>query len=363
MKLSHKAKKILFSAIAAIAAGIACGAGTYVYYSNNVTYEVINFIGETKQDVIKWQTENNVPNTSISYTYTYDEEKAKDVVLDQSIDAGEVMKEGDILKITLSKGQDPSLSTELPDFTGKTLDEIKKWFKENGFTNVTFSTVSDESRTHGEFVSMDPAAGTSVKKTDKITITTIDNEKGKVMVPNFDGYTLGSLEAWANATGIYLDVVTQASALPENQIISISANTGDLIAKGSTLTIVVAGAQTEETTTETTESGETVVSTPVPAPVAEEETPVTTPEPTPEEPVVETVTNACAGFSGASYLSSDNPGEIVSAASSIVGNASCTVTYYVDETIGNYAEGTNYYVNSYYLSDDGNVLTLVLYKQ
>ena len=93
---------------------------------NGSSVKVVNFVNQKKSDVEKWRKDNDIDTSQIIYKYEYNEEKDKNVVLKQSLKAGESLNNDNDLKITLSNGADPSVTFELPDFTGKKEDEIKQ---------------------------------------------------------------------------------------------------------------------------------------------------------------------------------------------------------------------------------------------
>ena len=86
---------------------------------NGSSVKVVNFVNQKKSDVEKWRKDNDIDTSQIIYKYEYNEEKDKNVVLKQSLKAGESLNNDNDLKITLSNGADPSVTFELPDFTGK----------------------------------------------------------------------------------------------------------------------------------------------------------------------------------------------------------------------------------------------------
>ena len=72
---------------------------------NGSSVKVVNFVDQKKSDVEKWRKDNDIDASQVIYKYEYSEEKDKNVVLKQSLKAGESLNKDNDLKITLSNGQ------------------------------------------------------------------------------------------------------------------------------------------------------------------------------------------------------------------------------------------------------------------
>ena len=132
---SKKTRSLLITVAALLVVTIAAG----IYYLNtDAAITVLAFTGETKEDVQSWMSKNKLSDSRVSFEYQYDETAAQDSVISQSIAEGKTLSVKDVLVITLSNGPDPDKEVTLPDFTGKSQDEVSKWFDDNLFTNVTY---------------------------------------------------------------------------------------------------------------------------------------------------------------------------------------------------------------------------------
>ena len=122
----------------ACAAAVAAGAlgGTY-YYSMSHKAEVIDFTGKNITIARDWATKNRVADRMV-YTYEFNEEAEKDIILKQSMKAGSMLGSDQFLNLNVSKGADPDKEFELADFTGKKEAEIRAWFEEKKFSDVVF---------------------------------------------------------------------------------------------------------------------------------------------------------------------------------------------------------------------------------
>lgn len=210
--------------------------------------KVDNFIGKDKKVVETWRSKNDVEKNQINYSYIYDEEKDKDIVLKQSVKKGDYLTSDEILKITVSKGADPDKEFELPDFTGKEEKEVKAWFTKNKFTSVTYTYEVDPEVEQGKFISMDHDTGSKVKRSDAITVkicTPLDADQ--VEVPDLSSMSKADIENWANTNRINVNFVERSNdTIAEGEIISISVNKGDRLNPGDTITVEISSGKAKD---------------------------------------------------------------------------------------------------------------------
>ncbi len=246
MRLSGKTKILL--AVAAVLLAATCAAG--FYYLNtlktqeNTSAVLEDFKGKKREDVLSWISENGFDEQQVSFAYAFDEAE-EDLIISQSIAKGESFTKNDVLEITLSSGPDPEEMIELPDFTGKSTDDITKWFEDNNLTNFSFSFTKTEDVEADHFVAMEPEAGTSVKRSDKVTVTISSgigeqSEAEEITVPDFSSYTRTNIQAWGAANRISITVSYQSSdTVAKEKLISQSVKAGTKIKAGSSLSVVI----------------------------------------------------------------------------------------------------------------------------
>lgn len=208
---------------------------------NGSSVKVINFVDQKKSDVEKWRKDNDIDASQVIYKYEYSEEKEKNVVLKQSLKAGESLNKDNDLKITLSNGADPSVTFELPDFTGKKEDEIKQWFKDKKFSNVVFKYEKDTEIEENTFISMDPAASTTVKRSDTVTVTICAPLEGaEVSMIDMSSMSKDEINAWAEEnkiTIIYDEAYSDSIA--SGKVITTSVDANTIIHQGDTVTVTL----------------------------------------------------------------------------------------------------------------------------
>lgn len=255
---NRKLKKSVKIILCGIFMGVIATATTIgLLAMNGSSVKVVNFVNQKKSDVEKWRKDNDIDASQIIYKYEYSEEKDKNVVLKQSLKAGESMNKDNDLKITLSNGADPSVTFELPDFTGKKEDEIKPWFKDKKFSNVVYKYEKNPDIEENTFISMDPAASTTVKRSDTVTVTICAPLEGaEVSMIDMSSMSKDEINAWAEEnkiTIIYDEAYSDSIA--SGKVITTSVDANTIIHQGDTVTVTLSkGKQKTEAEVQQTQS-------------------------------------------------------------------------------------------------------------
>ena len=255
---NRKLKKSVKIILCGIFMGVIATATTIgLLAMNGSSVKVVNFVNQKKSDVEKWRKDNDIDASQIIYKYEYSEEKDKNVVLKQSLKAGESMNKDNDLKITLSNGADPSVTFELPDFTGKKEDEIKQWFKDKKFSNVVYKYEKNPDIEENTFISMDPAASTTVKRSDTVTVTICAPFEGaEVSMIDMSSMSKDEINAWAEEnkiTIIYDEAYSDSIA--SGKVITTSVDANTIIHQGDTVTVTLSkGKQKTEAEVQQTQS-------------------------------------------------------------------------------------------------------------
>lgn len=255
---NRKLKKSVKIILCGIFMGVIATATTIgLLAMNGSSVKVVNFVNQKKSDVEKWRKDNDIDASQIIYKYEYSEEKDKNVVLKQSLKTGESMNKDNDLKITLSNGADPSVTFELPDFTGKKEDEIKQWFKDKKFSNVVYKYEKNPDIEENTFISMDPAASTTVKRSDTVTVTICAPLEGaEVSMIDMSSMSKDEINAWAEEnkiTIIYDEAYSDSIA--SGKVITTSVDANTIIHQGDTVTVTLSkGKQKTEAEVQQTQS-------------------------------------------------------------------------------------------------------------
>ncbi len=261
-KLKKSVKVILVGVIAGV---ISVATTITILAFSNTSVKVKNFIGLSKKYVEVWKNENKLKDDQIQYEYIYSEETEENIVMKQSLNEGEVLEQDATMTITLSQGADPDKEFALADFSGKTEQEIKDWFTNNQFTNVVYEYEMNDELPETTFISMEPVAGTVVKRSDKVTVkVTPSLESLQITVPDLSNYSLENIQAWGEQNSITVNIVEEYSdSIESGKVISISVENGAIIKKGDTITVTISRGvkpEEEQTTSSTNYSSNSSVS-------------------------------------------------------------------------------------------------------
>lgn len=376
-----KAVKALLFACACCAAVAGGAAGGSYYYSqtHEESVQIPSFTGSKVSLVEDWAEKNGLED-SVRYEHEFSEEEEKDIVIAQSIRKGAYLKEGEILKITVSDGKDPDKEFEIIDFTGMKEEEIRKWFQENEFADFSFeyAVSEDDSIEEGMFVSSSPAAGQKAKRSQHVSVTLATKVNETITVGDLNLYSLSTLEAWASEHKLTLNTTWIYDSAAYGTIISFSPGAGTEVRTGDVITAVISAGEKEETAAVTPAAqpasvpAQTAAPAPTPTPAATPvpSTPTSAPEtqtpetPTPEtespEPVIieteePTPEPGCPVSIVAAMFTNRTADEVIG----YYGSANCawTVISYNDSTTNpnNYAGVAGYTQTSY------NTATLTMY--
>lgn len=255
---NRKLKKSVKIILCGIFMGVIATATTIgLLAMNGSSVKVVNFVNQKKSDVEKWRKDNDIDASQIIYKYEYSEEKDKNVVLKQSLKAGESMNKDNDLKITLSNGADPSVTFELPDFTGKKEDEIKQWFKDKKFSNVVYKYEKNPDIEENTFISMNPAASITVKRSDTVTVTICAPLEGaEVSMIDMSSMSKDEINAWAEENKITI-IYDEAysDSIDSGKVITTSVDANTIIHQGDTVTVTLSkGKQKTEAEVQQTQS-------------------------------------------------------------------------------------------------------------
>lgn len=233
--------------------GVAVGLGTVTvgtaaYYFSSVPESqkvtVPSFPGKTKSDVESWMSQNSLSSDRCLFDYAYDEEKDRDVVLSQSIEADSVLGPQEVLTITLSDGPDPDKEFQMPDFSGKKQEEVEQWFEDHRFSSVSYAFESDEKIEKGLFLKASAEAGKKVKRSQELKITfssgSKEDQQAEVTVPDFSSYSRKNMQAWASENGITLTFASKASdTVASGGFLSQSVKAGTKVKSGTAITVTL----------------------------------------------------------------------------------------------------------------------------
>jgi eukaryotic-like serine/threonine-protein kinase len=158
---------------------------------------------------------------------------------------------GSLVTLTLNVG--PETGKIPGDLIGKNKDDVKKTLEEAGFTNVELKAAEreDPDSKADEVLSVSPKEGSTAAKGAKVTVT---YATGKSPVPDFVGLTETRARSTAEDAGF--DKVDfdyeQTADQPAGTVINQDPRADQVVARNTTLRLIVAEAPPEPTPTPTT---------------------------------------------------------------------------------------------------------------
>ncbi len=172
----------------------------------------------------------------------------KGIVISQSIDKDEEIKEGDRVKLVISKGIE---EVEVPDVVGMSEEEAKEKLLNAGF-QVKVDEEYDEEVEEGLVISQSPTD--VAEKGSAITIVVSKGEEVKVAkVPNLKKKTVTEAEELLSEAKLKLGNVTQEyhDSIPEGKVINQSVEAGLEVKEGTEVNITISKGKKPTTKTYT----------------------------------------------------------------------------------------------------------------
>jgi serine/threonine-protein kinase len=172
-------------------------------------------------------------------------------IISQSVKSGTSVDKNTTINVVVSSGP---ASVSVPSVVGKSESAATTTLKSSGFT-VSVEYEYSDSVDQGNVISQNPTG--SAAEGDTVTITVSQGKKvSYVTVPNVIGMTEEAAKKTLEDQGLVASVVYQTSSGTYGQVTSQGYNSGDSLAKGTTVTIVVSHyqKQTEQTTAASTQA-------------------------------------------------------------------------------------------------------------
>ncbi|HIW39691.1 MAG TPA: Stk1 family PASTA domain-containing Ser/Thr kinase [Candidatus Eubacterium pullicola] len=181
--------------------------------------------------------------------YEFSDEYAQDEIMAQDPEDGEMVAEGDIVTVDISKGGEKGV---IPNLIGKSEEDAKKMIEDYGF-KVGSIKEKESHEEKGTVIEQDPSAGSEGKQGDTINIT-ISDGSGKEMgdVPNVLGMSEENARKAIENAGFEVGDVSEgvSSAYDNGQVMWQEYNGGTSLEKGMAIDIKISGGQTSTQTIE-----------------------------------------------------------------------------------------------------------------
>ncbi len=171
-------------------------------------------------------------------------EEGKIISQEPPFKQGEKIKQGEIIKVVVSKGPE---TNELPSFIGKKIEEAREMANAIGITLVEEVTTSSTVE-QGYVIGQGTEEGAIVKSGDEVTVQ-VSSGAEKTKVP----YVIGMDEGTANATLVNANLKANITYVNDSEkengkVISQSVESGEEVEAGTTIDLTVNKIEKEEKT-------------------------------------------------------------------------------------------------------------------
>ncbi len=231
--------------------GLAVGAGVVVLVVAlllillNLGTTMIDLKGWTQTDAELWARDKGV---QLQVAEAYNDEYDEGVVFEQSVAAGERVKKGDFIQVSVSQGHDLAITLSLPDLKSMTMEQVQKWADDNFMTKVRITTEFSDTVPSGSVISFevndDRVTGDMVRRDSPVYVVVSkgpeDEAALQVTIPDFKTMSIGECYTFANENGLTLVVNEQYDDYATaGTIISQSVKAQEKVARGTEITLVV----------------------------------------------------------------------------------------------------------------------------
>jgi serine/threonine-protein kinase len=215
----------------ALLAVLAVAAGLYFLLAGN-RVTVPNVVGRDASEAADRLHDRGL---EVAFKNVVDEDTPRDEVMEQDPAAGDEVREGTTVTLTVSAGRG---TAAVPDVVGKSQEEAEQAVRDAGFKPDVEQAFSD-SVPAGDVISSSPEAGQQITKGRTVKLTVSQGVEG-VEVPDLGGAARGDAEAQLQGLGLTPDVSEQESTKPAGTVIAQDPAPGTSVEKGATVGLTVA---------------------------------------------------------------------------------------------------------------------------
>ena len=205
----------------------------YDNYFNVEKIEVPQFIGQSYEDVIAQYSDQF--NFEAEPEYVYNSEYDEGIVCNQSVKAGEKIKSGKAICLSVASGGEKK---EVPDVTGMSFTEASAILKSYGFS-VKSTPVTDSDKEEGYVTKSEPAAGEMATYRDTIILYVVTHGD-TIKVPTVVGVDKDSAKKQLEDLGLTVVIKTGGSDAEQKDLVIEQSITPDTeVAVNTEITITV----------------------------------------------------------------------------------------------------------------------------
>ncbi|MDR1606589.1 MAG: PASTA domain-containing protein [Streptococcaceae bacterium] len=215
--------------------------GIFCFYYRQTHVKLPDFTGKSISTAQIWADQHKV-KLAVKRVYNFDHQV--NVVI-KAADKNRTIAKHQTVNLTVSLGADPKAKIELPDFTKLSLDETRKFIKQNKLDNTTLQLDYSETVAKDSYIKQafaNPAVSPdNFKRQDNLTL---HYSKGKepivqnIDVPDFSGQTKEQIKTWSQEKGVKVAIEMEGSQTIEaDKVITQSVAKGQKVSKADTIVI------------------------------------------------------------------------------------------------------------------------------
>ena len=184
--------------------------------------------------ITEWAIKNKV---KLSFSDSYDDTIKKNSIISTSVNEGDIIEQGTVVKVVLSRG-----SLKMPKF--ESLDEFYEWANKY---NIKYEEQHEFSDTveAGKVISYSYKSGDTIKNGDSIKVTISDGTKKSV--PKVIGLQKSKACSKLEDEGLNCSVVYKNSTETKDKVLSQSISAGSEVSSGTTVVISVSNGKVPNT--------------------------------------------------------------------------------------------------------------------
>lgn len=215
--------------------------------------KVPDFTGKTWEEAVALAKDKEIYITNIKEDY--DDTIKEGAIIEQDIKAGEKVKKGSNINVTLSLGNG---QFKIEDYVGLDISEVYKKV-ESLDVDLKEEYISDDKVEIGKVVKQRPEAGSSLKPNDSLTLYISkgsEEEDNNLQVPYLIGLSEKEAKNKIKSEGLSVGRVskTESDTVEEGKVIEQSIAYGEEVSEGTAISIVVSIGKKETTTEKQTET-------------------------------------------------------------------------------------------------------------
>lgn len=233
-EVKKKKRKVLPVILAIIVFAVFAGTVYGIVSNNKAEVKLMDVVG-MQEEIARKNLEGQ--NLKVESTVV-ESEKPKGEVVEMAPSAGNMVKEGSTIELKVSQGNE---TVEVPDLTGKTLDEAKEILANLGLGLEKIGEEYSSDIASGKIIKQDVSEGTSAEKRTSIGVIVSKGEnESKVIVPDVTNRSLEDAKSLLEAIGLKYSVVyTSDNNLGNDVVKSQSVSSGSTVNKNSTIKLTV----------------------------------------------------------------------------------------------------------------------------